>query len=91
MGRAPPRGARSRRTASARQRPWRASPPPRGARAVVQCVEAGAKIVNLSLTLTPSPSRDDHRRVREALDHAYHRGAVVVAAAGNQRMIGGSS
>jgi subtilisin family serine protease len=58
--------------------------------AVIDCVEAGARIVNLSLSLaTPSPNREP--RLAQALDHAAARGSLVVAAAGNQGTVGGSA
>lgn len=59
------------------------------AAAVVDCVEAGARVVNLSLGLAqPSPRGRDE--LNEALNYAARRGAVVVAAAGNQGTVGGS-
>jgi subtilisin family serine protease len=57
--------------------------------AIVDCVEAGARILNLSVALaTPSPNRES--ALEQALDHAAARGALVVAAAGNQGTVGGS-
>ena len=60
------------------------------ASAIFDCVEAGARIVNLSLALV-QPSLTGKRRLEEALSHAANRGVIVVAAAGNQGMVGGSS
>jgi subtilisin family serine protease len=58
--------------------------------AIVDCVEAGARILNLSLALaTPSPNRES--KLEQALDHAAARGTLVVAAAGNQSIVGGSA
>jgi subtilisin family serine protease len=58
--------------------------------AIVDCVDAGARIVNLSVALaTPSPNREP--KLEQALDHAAARGTVVVAAAGNQGTVGGSA
>jgi subtilisin family serine protease len=60
------------------------------AAAIADCVEAGARILNLSVALaTPSPNRESE--LEQALDHAAARGALVVAAAGNQRTVGGSA
>lgn len=59
------------------------------ARATIDCVDAGARIVNLSAA-TGAPSPNEDRELGEALDYALARGAVVVAAAGNQRRVGGS-
>jgi len=58
--------------------------------AVIDCVGAGARIVNLSLSLAaPSPNREP--KLAQALDHAAARGTLVVAAAGNQGTVGGSA
>jgi subtilisin family serine protease len=58
--------------------------------AIVDCVEAGARILNLSVALaTPSPNREP--KLEQALGHAMARGAIPVAAAGNQGTIGGSA
>lgn len=60
------------------------------AAAITEVVDAGARVVNLSLALLPRPSSSEHRLLTEALDHAWHRKAIVVAATGNQAAIGGS-
>ena len=58
--------------------------------AVIDCVEAGARILNLSLSLaTPAPNPEP--RLAQALDYAAAHGTLVVAAAGNQGTIGGSA
>jgi subtilisin family serine protease len=58
--------------------------------AIVDCVAAGARVLNLSVALAaPSPNRE--LKLEQALDHAAARGALVVAAAGNQGTIGGSA
>jgi subtilisin family serine protease len=58
--------------------------------AIIECVEAGARILNLSLSLaTPSPNREP--TLAQALDYAAARGTLVVAAAGNQGTVGGSA
>jgi subtilisin family serine protease len=60
------------------------------AAAIVDCVRAGARILNLSVALAaPSPSREP--ALEQALDHAAARGVLVVAAAGNQGTVGGSA
>jgi subtilisin family serine protease len=59
------------------------------AAAVLACVEAGARILNLSLALTQSFAKGE-RALGEALDHARRRGVIVVAAAGNQGSVGGT-
>lgn len=59
------------------------------AEAIVDCVDAGARILNLSVALTGG-SFDRDRDLQEALEHAARREALVVAAAGNQHTVGGS-
>lgn len=58
-------------------------------RAIVDCVNAGARVVNLSAA-TGVPTTRAQPRLREALDYAGRRGSLVVAAAGNQAMLGSS-
>jgi subtilisin family serine protease len=58
--------------------------------AIVDCIEAGARILNLSVALaTPSLNREP--KLEQALDHAAARGTLVVAAAGNQATLGTSA
>lgn len=59
------------------------------AAAIIECIEAGARVLNLSLALIQS-SRRAQFVLLEALDLAARRGVLVVAAAGNQGMVGGS-
>ena len=60
------------------------------AEAIIDCVEAGVRILNLSLSLaTVSPNREP--QLVQALDHAAAHGTLVVAAAGNQGTVGGSA
>jgi subtilisin family serine protease len=60
------------------------------AAALVDCVAAGAQVINLSLALEQRSARGE-RELGEALDHALRRGVIVVAAAGNQGIVGGSA
>src|ERR1700730_5485338 len=57
--------------------------------AILACIEARARILNLSLALMPSSSKGE-RALGEALDHAARRGVIIVVAAGNQGTIGGT-
>lgn len=59
------------------------------AEAIVECVHAGARIVNLSAA-TGEPSTRSEHALHEALAHAGRSGVLVVAAAGNQATIGSS-
>lgn len=58
--------------------------------AVAECVDAGARVVNLSVAVA-SPSPNKEKKLEESLSYAAHRGAIVVAAAGNQGTIGSSA
>ena len=51
--------------------------------AIVDGVAAGARLLNVSAALA-GPSRTTDRRLREALDYAARRSAIIVVAAGNQ-------
>jgi hypothetical protein len=59
------------------------------AEAIIDCVNAGARVLNLSSVLTEAFSRGS-RKLGHALDYAASRKAIVVAAAGNQGAIGSS-
>jgi subtilisin family serine protease len=58
--------------------------------AITECVDAGARVLNLSAALV-GRSPGGERILRAALDHAMLRGVVVVAAAGNQGRVGSSA
>lgn len=60
------------------------------AAAIVACIDAGACVVNLSLALM-QPSTRGERKLVEALDYAAKREIIIVAAAGNQGMLGSSA
>ena len=55
--------------------------------ALIDCADAGARVVNLSAALA-QPSMQDHRVLTEALDHLAGQGVIVVVAAGNQGALG---
>lgn len=57
--------------------------------AIIECVNADANIINMSVGLT-HPTRNEEM-LKSALDYAAKRGVIVVAAAGNQGTIGGSN
>lgn|SRR5262249_18975163 len=57
--------------------------------AIVECVDAGARVVNLSAALS-QPSRRDEQALADALDYSARRGVIVVAASGNDGAVGGS-
>ena len=60
------------------------------AAAIIECIDAGARVVNLSLGLA-GPSTREEQYLAEALHHAVSRSVIVVAAAGNQGTIGSSA
>jgi subtilisin family serine protease len=57
--------------------------------AIVDCVDAGARVLNLSAALAGGPFGTD-RGLEEALQYTVRRGVLVVAAAGNQGAVAGS-
>ncbi len=60
------------------------------ASAIVETVDAGARVLNLSAAVA-EPSCNSEREVEQALDYAASRDAIVVAAAGNQGALGSSA
>ena len=60
------------------------------AAAIVECIDAGARVINLSLALA-QPSTKGEQALEEALNQAVRRGVIVVAAAGNQGTLGSSA
>ena len=59
------------------------------ATAIVECIEAGTRVLNLSVALTQS-SVQGQQELEEALDYAVSRNVLVIAAAGNQGTLGSS-
>jgi subtilisin family serine protease len=60
------------------------------AAAITDCIDAGARVINLSLALS-RPSIKGEQVLEEALNYAVTRGVMVVAAAGNQGTLGSSA
>jgi subtilisin family serine protease len=60
------------------------------ASAIVETIDAGARILNLSAALA-QPSVKGEGELQSALDYAAQRAVIVVAAAGNQGMVGSSA
>ena len=58
--------------------------------AIIEVVDAGARIINLSLGLSTS-SLMTYPKLQEAYDYARQHGAIIVAASGNQGNIGSIS
>lgn len=70
--------------------PMPSATPEELAAAIIDCIKAGARLLNLSVALT-QPSLTGQRELEEALDWAARRDVIVVAAAGNQGTIGSSA
>lgn len=60
------------------------------AQALVEIIAAGARIINLSAALE-RPHPGGARRLEEAMNYAAQRGVLIVAAAGNQGLVGSSA
>jgi subtilisin family serine protease len=60
------------------------------AQAIVDCIDAGARILNISAVLAQSAAKCKCA-LEEAVAYAVKRGVIVVAAAGNQGALGGST
>ncbi|WAK03875.1 S8 family peptidase [Methylobacter sp. YRD-M1] len=76
-------------TASGREHMPSATPKELAA-AIIECIDAGAQVINLSLALA-QPSIKEERELEEALNLAIRRNVLVVAAAGNQGTLGSSA
>lgn len=63
------------------------STPEELSKSIVQTIDAGAKIINLSLGLSSS-SLTRYQVLRDAYDYALKKGVIIVAAAGNQGSFG---
>jgi subtilisin family serine protease len=57
--------------------------------AILACIEEGVRVINLSLALMDASPRAKVV-LAQALDHAARRGVLIVAAAGNQGVVGGT-
>lgn len=66
------------------------STPQELAAAILECIGAGARIINLSLALMQPSTRGGHA-LEEALNLALQRGVLIAAAAGNQGTLGSSA
>ncbi len=58
--------------------------------AIMECIESGARVINLSVALA-QPSLRGERKLEEALDYAAKSGVIAIAASGNQGTIGSSA
>jgi subtilisin family serine protease len=59
------------------------------ASAIVETIEAGARIINLSAALF-QPSAKGEAELQQALDYARQHAIIIVVAAGNQGVVGSS-
>jgi subtilisin family serine protease len=60
------------------------------AAALIETIDAGVRILNLSAAFAQPSSRSE-RELEEALDYAAWRGVIVIVAAGNQGTLGSSA
>jgi subtilisin family serine protease len=60
------------------------------AQAILDCIDAGARVLNISAALA-QPSVKSERALGEALDQAAKRGVIVIVAAGNQGTLGSTA
>jgi subtilisin family serine protease len=60
------------------------------AAAIIECIAAGTRCINLSLALAHLSSKGE-RELEQALDHAAKLGVIIVAAAGNQGTLGSTA
>ncbi|MFD3658748.1 S8 family serine peptidase [Streptomyces sp. NPDC058620] len=67
-----------------------AASPAELADAIVETTNAGARVINMSLSLGPGP-RTGLSAVEQALEHAAGREVIVVAASGNESSIDGTA
>lgn len=65
------------------------STPQELAAAIFDCINGGARVINLSLGLA-QPSTREEKLLDEAFNQAISRGVLIAAAAGNQGMLGSS-
>lgn len=56
--------------------------------AIIKCIDAGARLLNLSVGLTPTTKGQNE--LKDSLDYAAKRGVLVIAAAGNDGTLGSS-
>jgi subtilisin family serine protease len=60
------------------------------AQAILDCIDAGARVLNVSAVLA-QPSIKNERALEEALDQAARRRVIVIVAAGNQGTLGSTA
>src|SRR5262249_20072154 len=60
------------------------------AQAILDCIDAGARVLNISAALA-QPAIKSERPLEAALDHAARHGVIVIAAAGNQGTVGSTA
>jgi subtilisin family serine protease len=60
------------------------------AQAILDCIDAGARVLNVSAAIAQSSIKNE-RTLAEALDHAARRGVIVIVAAGNQGTVGSTA
>jgi subtilisin family serine protease len=72
------------------RQPMPSATPQELAAAIIDCIDTGARVINLSLALA-QPSNKGEQALEAALNQAVRHGVLVVAAAGNQGTLGSSA
>jgi subtilisin family serine protease len=70
--------------------PFPSATPEELSNAIIETIDAGARVINLSLGLFSS-SLTVYDKLQQAYDYALHKGVIIVVAAGNQGNIGNIS
>jgi len=60
------------------------------AQAILDCIDAGARVLNVSAAVAQLSTKSEHA-LEDALDQAARRGVIVIAAAGNQGTLGSTA
>jgi len=74
----------------AQSKHWPNATPQQVALAIHECIDAGARVLNFSAAMQ-KPSITDDQKLQGALDYALTRDTIVVAAVGNQGIVGSSA
>jgi subtilisin family serine protease len=59
--------------------------------AIIECVDAGVSLINISAAVILPSTDTDQKIIAEALSYSSRHGVLIVAAAGNQSIVGSSA
>ncbi len=60
------------------------------AQAITNCADAGARLLNLSAAFLETLTAEGEKSLQSAIDHAIHRGVILIVAAGNYPTLRGT-